>query len=145
MDRSDWRVLKISTNAGFAIGSPGAPHHVYASDQIRAAWVVAAKIACLYYICMFINQGNKSVSKCSRNIRKGYNVFLLYCRLWIREVRGECDKFDRQNPIGRFFNPRITNPLLNLASPAKRNLGRRWNNIVNRICISSRASGAPRQ
>jgi hypothetical protein len=28
------------------------------------------------------------------------------------------DRIEFQNPIGRFFNPRMTNPLLKLASPA---------------------------
>ena len=41
----DWiGTLKLSTNAGFAIGSPGTPHDVSASDQIRASWINAAKV-----------------------------------------------------------------------------------------------------
>jgi hypothetical protein len=33
---SNWRLSEISTNVGFAIGSPGTPRDVCASDQIRA-------------------------------------------------------------------------------------------------------------
>jgi hypothetical protein len=42
-DYSDVKLahLEMSTNAGFAIGSPGAPRVVYASDQIRTAWILA--------------------------------------------------------------------------------------------------------
>jgi len=41
---------KVSTNAGFAIGSPDAPRVVYASDQIRAAWVVTHNVYHNHYI-----------------------------------------------------------------------------------------------
>lgn len=42
--RSDWRLLKVSTNAGFAIDSPGVPRIVCASDQIRILWVIAVNV-----------------------------------------------------------------------------------------------------
>ena len=46
---SDWRFLKVSTNACFATGSPGAPHHICASDQIRAARGFAAKVCLIHH------------------------------------------------------------------------------------------------
>jgi len=62
----DWRLLKVSTNAGFAIDSPGVPRIVCASDQIRALRVIASNVYLNHYILLFVVSGHKLVA----NFRK---------------------------------------------------------------------------
>jgi hypothetical protein len=58
-----WRLLKVSTNAGFAIGSPGVPRVVYASDQIRAIRVIAYEFYQFHYISIWLKMDRNSEAK----------------------------------------------------------------------------------
>lgn len=60
---SNWPLQKVSTNAGFAIGSPNAPWRQGAtSDQIRACWIITDYICLNYYIQLFEGFHHKLVA-----------------------------------------------------------------------------------
>jgi hypothetical protein len=52
---------------GFAIGSPSAPHFVYASDQIRASWVIAASMILFIYFIIIAHMRSRFGHKVGRS------------------------------------------------------------------------------
>ena len=72
---SDWRLLKVSTNAGFAIDSPGVPRVVRASDHIRALRVIVGNVYHNYYIEFWSQVHNKMVTAGRKRLHL-YSPFL---------------------------------------------------------------------
>ena len=64
-----WRLQKVSTNAGFAIGSPDTPRTMYASDQIRVCWVAAYSFYLNHYIYLFVPSSRKPVAIFRKELR----------------------------------------------------------------------------
>ena len=57
-----WRLQSVSTNVGFAIGSPDTPRTTYASDQIRVFRVAAYSSYLIHYIYLFVHPSRKPVA-----------------------------------------------------------------------------------
>jgi len=62
----------VSTNAGFAIGSPGTPRVVDASDHIRAAWVVTHNVYLNHYIHLRLEYNYRPVAICDQKVTDSY-------------------------------------------------------------------------